>query len=245
MVPEQYKRAESELDILINEFWTPSTQKWEYYITLLQQIKQSLGERDEVNSSLIQLRELIETTPDLLSNELTQRTFDLVESLWGEIVIESFGWSEYATAKSNIISLLNEPFKQQSIELFQQFEQVQDDQEQSKMILDKIFTLAGEARDQWVNDVVDFSYIQASLCNIIVYFELPSQTCGTSIGDDTTDDNTDTWDDTWSEWRSVVSTILRRVIWIVIVLAIWIWVMILIFAIKARRRQQEDEADEV
>jgi hypothetical protein len=242
-VPQEFEWAETIIDELLEDFWAPETSNDNYYIQLLQNTKQSLWETNEMNSVLIQLRELIDTTPELLDSQLSQKTYDLIESLWWEIVIESFGGSEYETAKSNIVWLLNEPYKQQVLELFGQFEQVQDNKEQAKMILDQIFTITWQARDAWVNDSVDFTYIQSSLCDIIIYFELPSRTCGTV--DDTIWDNSDTTnDDSWSSWRSVIRTILRRVIGIVIVLAVWIWAMILIFAIKARKRQQEENDTE-
>lgn len=243
-VPEEFKWAETEIDNLIDQFGVPEGDTQRYYIQSLQEIKLSLWERNEVNSVLIQLRELLDTNPELLNPDIRQKTLDLIDSLWGDIVLDSLGGSEYSTAKSNIVWLLNEPYKQEATELFQKFEQVQDNKEQAKMILDEIFGIAANARDQWINDAVDFTYIQASLCDIIIYFELPSRTCGTVD----TSTPSGTWDSidipSSSEGSSVISTILKRVIGIVVVLAIWIWVMIVIFAIKARRRQQEDDNEE-
>lgn len=242
-IPQQFEWAEKEIDMLLETFGTATNDTWEYYRTLLKQTKLSLWESDEVNSTLIQLREFIETNPSLLSRELSQRTYDLIENLGWEIVIESFGGSEYAIAKSNILWLLNEPFKQQATELFQQFEQAQDDKVQAKMILDKIYTLTWKARDQWINDTADFFYIESSLCDIIIYNDLPSVLCWTATTDPTTGNNNNDWEDAWREGSSVISTILKRVIGVVVVLVIWIGAMILVFAIKARRRQQQEEQE--
>lgn len=242
-IPEEYQWAADEIDSLRELFGTPESEMESYYIQILNEIKPSLWEDSQVRGSLIDLRDLIESNPELLGAQLEQRTLDLIDSLWGSTIQQVYGGNEYQTSKSNILGLLNEPYKQKSIELFAQFEQVNGDQEAMKAVLDQIFTVTAKARDEGINDAVDFTYIQSSLCDIIIYYELPSRTCGTLEDDTATavieDGSTDT------EGRSLISKILRRVLIIVIILVVGIGIMIVIFAVKARRRQGEEDEEVV
>ncbi|MDP2670055.1 MAG: hypothetical protein Q8O99_03575 [bacterium] len=47
-----------------------------------------------------------------------------------------------------------------------------------KSELDQIINRAAQERDAGTIDEVDFNYIRNNLCDIILYYELSSKTCG-------------------------------------------------------------------
>jgi len=126
--------------------------------------------------------------------------------------------------------------------LFDQFESVNGDPAAMKMALDEIFKVATRERDSGAIDIVDFNYVKNSLCDIIVYYELPSKTCGTEEDPDAV-----TEQEQPSGGKSVLSKVIRVVLIVVGVLAVAFVILIVLFAIKARKQKQltvEEETPE-
>ena len=89
---------------------------------MLINLKSSLGETDEMNSLVIQLRDLLIERPDVLTKEQQERLTMLLNSLSDETVQQVFGGTEYDTAKSNITAWFDGDVSEEVQELFQAFE---------------------------------------------------------------------------------------------------------------------------
>ena len=113
-----------------------------------------------------------------------------------------------------------------------------------KSSLDNIFQITAREKDAGAIDAVDFSYMQKNLCDIIVYHDLPSKTCGTEIEVDSSVEVTDESSSTSNaSSSSATKRILRIVIIVVVILAVIFAILVVLFAIKAKRQRafEEDE----
>jgi len=83
-----------------------------------------------------------------------------------------------------------------------------------------------------VIDEVDFNDIKKNLCDIIVYYELPSKSCGTLVVPDEQEVLKP------AETKlSVVGKVIKVILIVVVVLAVILGIIIVIFAIKAKKQQ--------
>lgn len=187
-----------------------------------------------MSSLVIDLRRLLTEYPNFLEAEHKSRADALLNGLSDSTVQSSFGGTVYDTARANALIRFDTEVQKEVEVLFEQFEAVNGNPAAMKEALDQIFQIAARERDSGTIDIVDFNYIKNSLCEIIVYYELPSQTCGTEENPNTiTNQNTDKPDN-----RSVLSKVIRVVLIVVAVLAVVFVGLIVIFAIKARKQKQ-------
>lgn len=238
VIPDQFQRAFDRLKRLIAEAkGFDTTEQLDYYTDLLVNLQASLGEEESMDSILIQLRDFLASYPSLLPTEHKQSLMALVSSLSDETVQSVFGGTVYDTAKTNVLFWFPPSTKEEAVALFEQFEAVNGNQEEMKAQLDQIFTLAAQERDRGNIDDVDFNDIKKNLCDIVVYYELPSKTCGTLVE---ADEETPPPDEQQTG-RTVISKILRIVL-IVLGIGVFVFaVIVVLFAIKAKRQQQQEE----
>ncbi len=195
-----------------------------------------------MSSLVIDLRRLLEDYPNLLEADQKARATTLLTTLSDSTVQSSFGGTIYDTSKSNAMVRFDEAVQDEIAALFDQFESVNGDPAAMKMALDEIFKVATRERDSGAIDIVDFNYVKNSLCDIIVYYELPSKTCGTEEDPDAV-----TEQEQPSGGKSVLSKVIRVVLIVVGVLAVAFVILIVLFAIKARKQKQltaEEETPE-
>ncbi|USN55867.1 MAG: hypothetical protein H6765_04810 [Candidatus Peribacteria bacterium] len=128
---------------------------------------------------LIQLRELLDTNPSVVSVEHRQKAITLFTSLSDSTVTSVFGGTVYDTAKTNILSWFTPQSREAASKLFLEFERANGRQDEMKPLLDQVFTLAAEEKANGNIDDIDFADIQRNLCDIVIYYDLPSKTCGT------------------------------------------------------------------
>lgn len=193
-----------------------------------------------MSSLVIDLRRLLEDYPNLLEAEQKARATTLLTTLSDSTVQSSFGGTIYDTSKSNAMVWFDEAVQEEIATLFAQFESVNGDPAAMKMALDEIFKVASRERDSGAIDIVDFNYVKNSLCDIVVYYELPSKTCGTEEDPDAV-----TEQEQPSGGKSVLSKVIRVVLIIVGILAVVFVVLIVLFAIKARKQKQLTIEEEV
>jgi hypothetical protein len=87
VLPEEYEWAAEELDASIGELMTVEPRDpLGYYKDLLINLRASLGETDEMNSVLLQLRDLISERPQLLTDEQRENILMLINALSDETV---------------------------------------------------------------------------------------------------------------------------------------------------------------
>lgn len=164
-----------------------------------------------MSSLVIDLRRLLNEYPNLLDATISGRTDVLLNGLSDSTVQSTFGGTIYDTSKANALVWFDEATQAEVKTLFNQFESVNGEPEAMKLVLDEIFKIAARERDRGAIDIVDFNYIKNSLCNIIIYYELPSKTCGTEEDPDTITDQ----DSKSPGSRSVLSKVIRVVLIIV------------------------------
>lgn len=243
---EEYKRAYDMLHDLIEEAeQLPTNEVLAFYKDLLLNLQNSLGEKDEMSSLIIQIRDLVSAQPSLLPDAHVQRLTTLLTALADSTVQSVFGGTAYEKAKGSVIAWFGPERKQSVIDQFAQFEAAEGNQSAMKLALNYIFTAADEERTAGNIDEVDFADIQKQLCIIVNYFDLPSKTCGTEVQrPDATSDDAPTKAPT-SGSTSVLGKIVKVVLWIVVVLAVLFGVIIVIFAIKAKRqaKAQNEQLD--
>lgn len=245
-VPEEYVGIAKEIDMLLSSL--PSTitdtHQW-YYKESLQNLKWSLGDASERNSLVIQLRDLVGTYPQVVPTQDKEKLATLLTTLSDTTVQSAYGGTLYDTAKANIVARFQEPAKTEVDEYFKNFEKNQWNQTTMKQYLDMVIQRAASERDAGNIDEVDFNYIRTNLCDIIVYYELPSKSCGT-VEEQTTENQQSSTEETkktttkkTTTWSSTLSKVLKIILYIVIALAVVFGVLILIFAIKAKKQQQQ------
>lgn len=201
-----------------------------------------------MNSTIIQLRDLLENNQYMVDETHRDDALILLKSLSDTTVSSVYGGSEYDTAKTNVAVWFTDEAQEQVKELFRTFESQQGDQTAMKATLDEVFKLAATQRDTGNIDAVDFAYIQKNLCDIIVYYELPSKTCGTEVEIDPelleeAEDEAGAGSGS-SETSSLSSRIIRIVIIVVVVLLLIFGVLVVLFALKAKRQRAMEDEDE-
>lgn len=238
VVSEEYKRAYDMLHDLIGEAeLLPTNDVLTFYKELLLNLQNSLWEKDEMSSVIIQIRDLVSAQSSLLPDAHVQRLTTLLSALSDSTVQSVFGGTAYERAKWSVIARFGPEKKQLVIDLFGQFEAAEGNQAAMKLALNQIFTAADEEKSAGNIDEVDFADIQKQLCTIVSYFELPSKTCGTEVQIPNVNSGNNTVSKpTTSTSTSFLGKIVKVVLWIVVVLAIVFGVIIVIFAIKAKRQ---------
>ncbi len=243
VIPEEYQFAYDEITDLLLDLPVESVDEETigFFRTLLINLRSSLWEKDEMSSLVIDLRHLLDEYPTLLEGEYKARVETLLTTLSDSTVQSSFGGTIYDTSKSNALVWLNETSQDEVKALFDKFEAANGNQDEMKVALDEIFKVASRERDAGNIDIVDFNYIKNSLCDIVVYYELPSKTCGTEENPDVIDDQ----DGGNGASKGVLGKVIKVVLIIVGILASVFIVLVVLFAIKARRQKQADAAGEV
>ncbi len=247
-VPEEYKNLAEQIDLLISHLpsSSPDTYVW-YYRDSLINLKASLSDSSEKRARVIELRDLVWNYPYIVPTEDKDALAFLLNTLSDSTVKSAFWWTIYDTQKNEIILLFQEPDKADIEAFFKKFEEVQWNQPEMKKILDAINQRTLEVKNQWLLDDVDVNLIRNALCTLILYYELPSKTCGSEDPTYTTEEEVNASKEVKSTTAKSTSTIwkiLKWVLWIVIFLAVWFGVVILIFAIKAKQQQKELQQDE-
>ena len=176
----------------------------------------------------------------------------LITSLSDETIVQQvYWWSEYDSAKTNIIARFSDGVSDEISDLFTEFEQAQWNKEEMKIILDNVYKVAAREEQAWTIDTVDLAYVKKNLCDVIIYYELPSVSCGTAV--DATDPTIPrtSWGTDGSSWDAddsaawwISKKILRIVIIVVVILAVIFGILVVLFAIKAKRQKEYDEYDD-
>ena len=242
---DEFDWARDNIDELLETIKTSNTtdsSTW-FYKDLLINLKGSLGETNEMNSIIIQLHDHLIQNPLMLDEEQKILANNLLNALWNEAVQEVYGWTPYEKSKAEILVWFQNEDKKILQQYFNEFEKAQWNKEELKAVLDKIFTYAWDVRKRWDIDEVDFNYLKWKLCEIVVYFELPSKTCWTEVDTSAIEEELEKESSTSSKW-SIMKTVLKVFLRIVVSLIIIFWWLIIIFAIKAKKQKQDDEESE-
>lgn len=252
VIAEEYQQSYDILTRLIQDVPRNSTDEiTRFYKDLLVNLQKSLWETDEMNSLIVQIRDILQSTENIVSSDHEKEMLQLLDTLQDDALDSIYLDGVYEQAKNNILARFTEDKAQQASEAFALFEQNLGDQTSMLEHLTKVFRLSAQARDEGDIDATDYTYIQANICDIVVYYDIPSKTCGTQA-QDTLDnqwwDNAEQenispwWNDTKPSWSRLRNNILRIIIIVVGILVLVFGVLVVLFAIKAKRqRDMEDE----
>lgn len=242
LIPAGYEHIAEEIDALLSDLPSaPEDVYQDYYRQSLRNLRSSLGDETERNSLVIQLRDLVGNYPQIVPQQDKERLAALMTTLSDSTVQSAFGGSVYDTAKANILVWFQEPAKSEVQAIFSVFEENLWNQDTMKSELDQIINRAAQERDAGTIDEVDFNYIRNNLCDIILYYELSSKTCGWPETATTNDQQAqpDNQGTTSPQSSSTLKKVLKILLIIVVILAVIFGVLIAIFAIKAKKQQQQ------
>jgi PKD repeat protein len=230
-----------EIDELIAQAQSlPQDQLTEFYRTLLLDLKSRIDEIDARSGIILQLYDLIFNNPNLLPQEQKTKLERFLGSMSDGAITASLGWSQYEKAKMDILLRFKDKAKERVLNIFDEFERFEGSwwPEARKKLLDEILNIAALERDAGNLDEVDVTIITRSLCEIIVFYELPSVSCGTLIA-------TQAWNNlievTVWEGKTILGTILKRVLRVWWILLVGFVALIFLFAIKAKIQKKEQE----
>lgn len=244
---EAYKDVYPKIDALINEISEQGDDTVSYYKSLLVNLKASLGEIANMNSTLIQLRSLLDSTSGFLTADQRAETLELISELSDSDVQQVLWWFDYETVKTNTLVRFDEVTKEQVMQTFKQFEASEwKDPGTRKQILDEVIKLAAKAKDEGTIDITDYNYIQKNLCDIVKYYSFSSKTCGTAVEIDPAllDEAEQDAERGSSSSSSFGTKILKIVIIVVVILAVIFGALVLFFAIKARKNNNDEDDDD-
>jgi len=246
-LPSRLLWPADRLDSLIEDVESGWVQdpEW-YYLDTLLNLRQWLDIQQDRVSLLDQLFMYIKNSNLVLQPDHKESLDLLLLSLEDESLQPVYSGNPYQLTKSTILTTYfrdKEPIKEEFNTYFNEFDEVNGDKVAMKSILDTIYLRLNELRNEWLIDDVDLNAIKLSLCNTIVYYELESKTCGTSVSGETELKQEEVFNEEYVQEESStwISWIVKRVL-------IWIWViliavviLIVIFAIKAKNQQKELE----
>lgn len=214
-----------------------------YYKTLLISLRDGLGDKEQTNSTILQLYDVLQKNPSAVTPQDRQDLERILAELSDGSVAAALGWNEYDTAKKDILLRFKGDAKEQIQGYFGEFEKYEGTggKEERKKSLDAIIQLAKIEQEKGNLDEVDIAAITARLCDIIVYYDLPSKSCGT-IKEDAQQPTDTVATENAGEQKTVLQRILTWALWIVGVLVVAFIALILLFALKARRQKQQEWA---
>lgn len=239
-VPAWYEHIAKEIDALLNSLpLHPEDTYQGYYRESLVNLKKSLADETERASLVIQIRDLVWTYPSIVPTGDKEKLAMVLTSLTDPLIQSAYGGTVYETAKTNILAWFQEPALTEIKALFASFERAEWNQSEMKASLDAMINRAADERKAWRIDEVDFNYIRNNLCDIILYFDLPSKTCGSdATTPPTSPDLEEEKPNTQKSW-STLSKVLRIMLIIVVVLGVIFGLLVVLFAIKAKKQQEQ------
>ncbi len=151
-------------------------------------LKQSINEKDQVDSILLQFNDLLQQNTTLLNAAQTDIWTKIMQTLSNSDVKSSLGLGIYELNKQNILAWFNDLPRQEVLEFFKEFEINNGNKQAMKLALDKIGQKAVVELQAGNIDSLDMNYIKKALCEIVTYYELPAKSCDANISNNTKDD---------------------------------------------------------
>lgn len=244
-IPSEYQAIVSTIDELIVslEGTTSSGEnKNEYVRTLLVNLKKWINEKEQVDSILLQINDILTQNPNTLNTQQQDSRVKIMQSLGDSDVTTALWLWIYELNKQNIIVRFEDLAKEEVIEYFKEFEVNNGNKQAMKLALDKIWQKALAELQAWNMDSLDMNYIKKWLCDIAIYYELPAKSCdgnNTNDSNDNTETVSATNQQTDSGWSSVLSIIIKIILIIAGILLLIFIVFFIIWVIKAKKEKQK------
>lgn len=219
-------------------------------------LQNNLNNPDDIAAGLMTIVDLRESTDVQLSEWQHEQLDGIIGELQDGTLIESLWWSPYDSAKEDILFLLPPELESQASPFFVWIDTTLANNgpgpESWSTITGNLTSVLDIASSVIVPDGVtpgddeitqaDFDLIRERVCDIIVYFTIPSPSCNPNPGDippldleewqATEDVSSDSWG--WS-----LLTVILVIVGVLVLIFVW---MVVAFAVKARLQQQQEAA---
>ncbi len=229
-----------------------NSSKNEWFKALLINLQKWIIDPTETQSNLVAVQNyLLDENVDSLTDDEKKEIQRIVNELSDSTSISAMWWTEYDTAKKEILQILPSNLRVDVERLFSDFENVKWDTEQQlsqndkrKSILNEIISLISQKittnveeqkPDEIVKDDMD-SIIMPNICKIMNYYDIASETCAS--------DDVKVVDDTAVQVEKWARSGLK-ILLIVLLSSVWLLVAVIaFFAIKAKMNKQEDYSED-
>lgn len=230
VIPKEYESSYEKIDSIIWALEENNKESIVYLKTLLVNFKNSLWDKSQMDSIILQLQDWLDNNPWVLWEDMVKDLQLLIDKLSDKSVKAALGGTEYDIAKTDILIFIPEDKKDEVKGIFYDLENANNNQEKIKWYLQKILDIAVELKKQWIIDETDLNIIKWDICKIMKYYGIPSDKCWNWVAKE----------DSSSKWW-ILSTILK-VIWIIawILVAVFL-VLTVLFAIKAKKQQSAEQ----
>lgn len=233
-ISPKFEEIYEDINKLVIELNSSDSDAIKYLKALLLSLQNNLGDKIESDSLIFQLQDWLDENPGELDSATQDKIKKIIIALQDKAVTIALDQNEYYQAKEDILILVPENYEDSIRNKFEELETVSWDKDQIKAILQDIINMVKEWNEKGDIDDDTLNIIKADICDILNYYEIDSEACGT--GEEKI---------VVSGWEtSILKTIFKILIYVVLFLIIaFIWLMI-VFVIKARNRRKWEEDDE-
>lgn len=205
----------------------------------------------EIQSNVVAIQNYLTTTEEInITDQQKEDLQRIINELWDETTISANWWTDYDTAKAEILWILPTNLRVDIEKLFIEFENAKWDKEQwlsendqRKSILNKILTMISQKitndiqnqkPDEITKDDMDM-VIMPKFCQISEYYEIPSERCS-SEETKIVEDEGITAEKGVRSWLKIIFIILWIVVWLFVI-------VIVVFAVRARMSKSEEDEE--
>lgn len=241
VVVEQYKEVANEISSMIEKY--SNKKGYENLITILQNLAQSLGDKEKTTEYLIDLDNETKATT------FWKETLDEIKSITDELANAGFratqGLSEYERTKAEVLAYANPTLEAKLIGLFDKIETTSD-KNQIYSYLSELLTLYAQEVSAGTVDQADYAVIKDQVCKIVSIKEIPGTKCTNGeiqvTTPETVNNNTSktSADDSGTDGGS---SVLKWILWIIWISVLIFWALVVIFAIKARMDRAKADSE--
>jgi len=242
LIPDKLKPIEKKINEVLTKLESPryaNSEKIKWLKTLLVNLKTNLWIKDDQDSIILQIKEVLSDIEDegILDQTIIDDIKWIINKLSDKALRAAFGDNKYEQAKQEIIMLF--PEAQQSIiqKIFNEIETSALSPEEIKQKLSQIYRLANQNKDKGIFEAADVNIVLTDLCTILNYYNIPSEKCWTLPVNNIkkVEDGSST-----PLWKVILKYIL---IAFGVIFSLFI-LLVIIFAIKAKRQQEEQQEEE-
>lgn len=232
-IPKEYETSYNNIEEILSSLQENNKEAVTFLKTLLVNLKNSLWDKSQMDSVILQLQDWLDNNPWVIDSDNTEKIQKIIDKLSDKSVKAALWWTEYDIAKADILIFIPDDKKEEVKSIFYEIENANNDQTKIKNLLQKILDIAVELKKQWVIDETDLNIIKWDSCKIMKYYGIPSDKCGDSTKAKATTSSS-----------GILGTILK-IVWIIAGILVFVFIVLtVIFAIKAKKQQNSDESNE-
>ncbi len=229
-LPWEYKKQYKQLQELIDKY--AKDNKNIYFVKLLSDLLNNLDDKFDRDAILIQINDYLNNN----SIEDKESVKAIISSLSDKSTKVAL-WEQQTVVdvlRTDVeIILQTEENRDELKELFLNLES-SSSKEERKSILQSILNIWLNMNESWEIDEESLQMIKWSICDLMEYYEIPSQLCWTALNNDSVQEDGNSW--------STMATILKIVLRVLAIFLIVFIIIIIIFVIKAKKNRTEENS---